>query len=95
MNAAIAQPPFTYPITWLVVIERSGTHHLHSMRLRADMSIKTVMEEILALYYRKQPWWSRWLSQPVVEITTLVRTSPHGTWLWLLGRTRFGLLRRD
>lgn len=92
MNTAIVQLPFTGPITWLVVIERSGTHRLHSMRLRADTSIKTVMEEILALYHREQPWWSRWLSQHIVEIATVVRTSPHS--IRPLGRTDFGVLRR-
>lgn len=85
MNAAIIHPPFTDTITWRVVVERSGVPRLHSMRLRADMPIKTVMEEILALYHREQPWWSCWFSQHVVEKASIVCTSPRG--LQLLGRT--------
>lgn len=77
MNTIAVQPPFTDTITWRVVIERSGTNRLHSMRLRADMPIKTVMQEILILYHREQQWWSRWLSQHVVEIATIVRICQH------------------
>lgn len=78
MNYKNVQLPFTDTITWRVVLERSGTHHLYSMRLRVDMPIKTVMEEILALYHREKPWWSRWLSRHVVEIATIVRIYKHG-----------------
>lgn len=77
MNAVIVRPPFITTIPWRVVIERTGTHRLHTMRLRADMPIKAVMEEILALYQREQPWWFRWLSQHV-EIATIVSICGHG-----------------
>lgn len=80
-------------IIWRVVIERTGTSRLHNMRLRADMPIRTVMEEILALYHREQPWWFRWHSQHVVEIATIVRKCHRG--IPPLGRTVCGMLRRD
>lgn len=78
MNAVTVQSLFTNIITWRVVIERSGTPRLHSLRLRADMSIRAVMAEILALYQREQPWYSRWLSQHIVEIANFVRICPLG-----------------
>lgn len=90
MNSALVQPPLTDTITWPVVIERSGTPHLHSMHLRADMPIKSVMEEILALYQREQPCWSCWLSQHVVEIATIVRICEHGG--QPLGRRNFSYI---
>lgn len=93
MNAAINQPPFIDTIIWRVVIEQTGTPRLHTMRLRADMPIRTVMEEILGLYHREQAWWFRWHSQHVVEIATIVRKCHRG--IPPSGQTVFRMLRCD
>lgn len=93
MDAAVVQTPFTDTITWRVVIERSGTQHLHAMRLRAVMPIRAVMDEIMALYHREQPWWYRWLSQLVVEIATIVRTCQYAIRSW--DQQTFGITRSN
>lgn len=87
MNADIVRPSFTDTIPWRVVIERTGTHRLHTIFLRADMPIKTVMEEIITLYQREQPWWFRRLSHHV-EIATIVSTCGHAMWYSDLGTDR-------
>lgn len=70
---ALVQPPSTDTTTWRVVIERSGTHYLYLMRMYAHLPSSVVMARTLAMYHRKQPWWSHWLCQPVVDVATILR----------------------
>lgn len=70
---ALVQPPSTDTTIWRVVIERSGTHHLYLMRMYAHLPTSVMMARTLAMYHQKQPWWSHWLCQPVVDIATILR----------------------
>lgn len=70
---ALVRPPSTDTATWRVVIERSGTHYLYLMRMHAHLPTTVVMTRALAMYHQKQPWWSRWLCQPVVDMATILR----------------------
>ncbi|KAJ0119984.1 hypothetical protein J7T55_000834 [Diaporthe amygdali] len=71
---ALAQPPSTDTTTLRIVIERSGTHHLYLMRTYAHLPTSVMMGRTIAMYQREQPWWSRWLCKPVVEIATILRS---------------------
>lgn len=71
--AATAQSFSTCIITWRLVVERNGTHSLHLLRMDSRVSNSVVKERILALYYREQPWWSRWLCRPIIGVVTVLR----------------------
>lgn len=59
--------------TWHVVVERSGISQLHLIRMYTRLPASIVMARIMAMYQGEQPWWSRWLCQPVVEIAAILR----------------------
>lgn len=74
---ATAQSFYTCIVTWRLVIERNGTHSLYLLRIDSKFSRSAVKEKILALYHRKQPWWSRWLCRPVIGVVTVLRVGQH------------------
>lgn len=47
------------------------------MRMDSVIPSSVVKERILSLYYREQPWWSRWLCRPAIGIVNIVRVCQH------------------